>query len=302
MVIDLMNLAFRSYHGFARQAYLSSQGKPTFMCYGTALALNRLLRDYGPDYVIVATDGGGKTFRHEMYAEYKGNRKPPPDDFISQLPDLFDMLNAYGFHVAKVKGVEADDLIGTISTRFASDELEVYIVSGDKDFMQLVNKNVSLIRHAAEGYQIEGAESVMAKFGCRPDQVVDALAIIGDAVDAIPGVKGIGEKGAAGLIKAFGSLENIYANLYMGLIKPGMVAKLAKSEKEAYLSKKLATIDTKIPLELDLEKCKAPADRFRRPELIEFYTKMGFKSLIQAPEDSNAIPDKFLTTFGEFPE
>jgi len=297
MVVDLMNLAFRAYYGFAKEAYLSTDGKPTFMCYGIALGLNRLLRDYQPDYMVIAADGGGKTFRHEMYSDYKSNRKPPPDDFKAQIDGMYEMLAAYGFKVAKVPQVEADDLIGTVATKFASDDLQVQIVSGDKDFMQLVNKNVLIVRHAAEGYTLMGADAVFDKFGVRPDQVVDALAIIGDAADVIPGVKGIGEVGAAALLNAFDTLEGVYANL--GSIKTGMANKLAKSQDNAFLSKKLAKIDCAVPMDLDLESYRVPVEGLKRPELTEFYTKIGFKSLIQVADVGNEIPDKFLTTFGD---
>lgn len=299
MVVDLMNMAFRAYWGFAKNAYLTNKaGTPTFMCYGVAIALNRLLRDIGPDYVIIATDGGGHTFRHAMYKEYKSNRKESPDDFRSQLPDLFAMLAAYGFKVIKIPGTEADDIIGTIAARVKpEDDVHTFIVSGDKDFMQLVNPHTFLVRQAAEGYETFGPEVVTQKFGVRPDQVVDALAIIGDAIDVVPGVKGIGEKGAAKLIAAFGSLEKIYENL--AYITPKMAEKLAKSKDIAFLSKKLVTIDKDVPLDFGLSDCAVPADGLRRQELIDFYTQIGFKSLVQDPDTGNVIPDKFLTTFGD---
>lgn len=311
MIIDLMNMAFRSYWGYAKKGYLSHNGKPTFMCYGTAITLNRLLRDYKPDYVVVCADGGGETFRHRMYTEYKSNRKPAPEDFISQLPDLYRMFDAFGIKVVRVPGVEADDLIGTVATTFPSefremeftrgvdDRLETYIVSGDKDFMQLVKDDVFLVRQAAEGYETFGAEAVALKFGCKPEQVVDALAIIGDAVDMVPGVEGIGEKGAAQLVAAFGSLEKIYENL--AFIKPALANKLAKSRDMAFLSKKLVTIDLAAPVSLKITDCAVPTDILRREELVKFYTELSFKSLIMASEIDGQIPDKFLSTFGDLP-
>lgn len=296
MIVDLMNLAFRSYHGFARNAYLSNAGgKPTFVCYGLAMLLNRLLRDYQPEYVLIATDGGGKTFRHDMYPLYKSGRSERPIDFTAQLDDMYAMLDAYGFKVVRKGGVEADDVIGAATSKFASDEVQAYVVSGDKDFMQLVDKNTFLVRPTPEGYQTMGAEAVLDKFGVRPDQVIDAQAIIGDAADAVPGVKGIGEKGAAKLIKSFGTLEAIYENL--AFISPALGNKLLASRDMAFLSKKLVTIDKTVPLDFDLEALKAPIEGLRRPELVAFFEAIGFKSMIQGVDVGNEIPEKFLTTF-----
>jgi DNA polymerase-1 len=295
MVIDTQNLIFRAYYGFSRYAYLSHNGKPTFMAYGMAMAMNRLIRDYQPDYVIMAREGGGKTARHVAFPTYKSGRKETPDDFKSQIDDVEAMLTAYGIMSIKVPQVEADDIIGTLATRFASDDLNVYIVSGDKDFMQMINKNTHIIRHANDGYEIVGAEGVKAKFGCSPDKVVECMAIIGDAADAIPGVKGIGEKGAAGLIELFGTLEGVYENL--GSIKPKMAEKLEKSKDMAFLSRELVTITKDIPFELNLEDCAVSEDIFSRPEVISFYESMGFKSLLPNVKEDNKLADEFALSF-----
>lgn len=277
LIVDLLNLAFRTYWGYKKHGALEYEGKPTFMCYGAALALNKLLWDYQPSHLIIASDGGGKTFRHDLYAGYKSNRNEAPDDFKAQMPELLEMIAAYGFQMIKFPGVEADDVIGTLARRFAGPELPVYIVSGDKDFMQLVNDHTFLVRPTSTGFETFNKEIVSSKFGVKPDQVIDALAIIGDASDTVPGVHGIGEKGAANLIRAFGSLENIYSNI--STIKPNLADKLAKSRDMAFLSKKLVTIDTEIPILITLSDCAVPVDVTLRPQVFEFYQRLGFKSL-----------------------
>lgn len=295
MIIDLMNLAFRSYWGFAKNGYLTMDGKPTFLCYGVATAFNFLLREWQPDYVLIAAEGGGQTFRHELFKDYKADRKPPPDDFKSQLPMLWEMIGAYGLKVGKVPGVEADDIIGSAAKQLVAglEDYQTLIVSGDKDFMQLVDNNTFLIKPSEVGYDKFGAELVAHKFGCRPDQVVDALAIIGDKVDMVPGVAGIGEKGAAALIKSFSNLENIYNNI--GNIKPALANKLIKSKEMAFLSKKLVTIDRDVNLGFGLDDCKIDiANALTNENLMSFFKKVGFKSMISETMQESEIPDKFL--------
>jgi DNA polymerase-1 len=294
LLIDKMNMVFRCYYGFSRYAYLSHNGKPTFTAYGMAIALAKLINEHQPDYLIVCSEGGGKTARHIAFPNYKAGRKEQPDDFKNQLPDVEGLLTAHGIKSVKVPEVEADDIIGTLAVRYASDDLNVYIVSGDKDFMQMVNKNVHLIRHTNDGYEVVGPEGVMAKFGCTPEQVVECMAIIGDTADAIPGVKGIGEKGAAGLISLFGTLEGVYENL--GQIKPKMAEKLEKSRDIAFLSRELVTITKDIQFDLNLEDCAVGKDIFSRPEAVAFYESMGFKSLLPGKMD-NELADEFALNF-----
>lgn len=279
-VLDMMNLAFRAYHGFGRESRLTdSKGRPTFMCYGVATAIQKLITEYQPDYLIVAVDQKGRTFRHELYEGYKSNRGEQPEDLKAQLRDLCGMIEAYGFKTLRLPATEADDIIGTVATKLAGPDLHVSIVSGDKDYMQLVGPHVSILRPVnGGGYTNQGAEAVAEKFGCAPAQVVDCLALIGDAVDAVPGVQGIGPKGAERLIKAFGSLEGVYDNLWS--IPTKMAQKLAKSQDMAFLSKKLVTIKTDLPLEVSLEECAVSDTTLRRPELLAWFADHDFDSLL----------------------
>lgn len=287
VIVDMMNMAMRSYHGFAvRERLATADGKLTFLCYGVALGINRLFEQFKPDYLVFAADSKGKTFRHEMYEGYKSNRGDAPLDFVAQLPDLYRMLEAYGIPVVKHDATEADDVIGTLAKKYATPDLHVYIVSGDKDFMQCINDNVSIIRPSkGGGYDVVSYAECMQKFACTPDKVVDALALIGDAVDMVPGVKGIGEKGAAALVKSFGTIENMYQNLHY--IKPALAQKLAKSRDAAFMSKKLVTIKTDVPVEVDFDAAKVNTSA--KPELLTFFAEMEFQSLMV--QGSNLAPE-----------
>lgn len=279
-VIDMMNVAFRAFYGIgAANALSNSKGQLTFLCYGVAVTLNKLLADYKPDYVIVAADTKGHTFRHALFPSYKSGRKPAPNEFGLQYPDMLRMFEAYGITVVRHPATEADDIIGTIAERYASPDLQVTIVSGDKDYMQLIGPNVKMCKPVnGGGFVILDEQAVYDKFACTPDKVIDALAIIGDASDAIPGVKGIGEVGAARLIKAFGSLEGVYENL--AKTTPAIQQKLVASRDIAFLSKTLVTIVRDIPVEIDLESCAVTEEIHNRPELLAFYSEMEFASLM----------------------
>lgn len=286
-VIDLMNLARRAYHGFSRSSdglLATSSGKFTYVCYGVALSFNKLLSDYSPDSIIVCTDSKGKTFRHEMYSLYKSNRKGTDDDFNAQLPDLFKMIELYGFPILRREATEADDLIGSVVKKWAgkdtaSGTASVTIVSGDKDYMQLVGPHCNILKPENMGaYKWVKEQEVFEKFGVAPSQVIDALSIIGDAADVVPGVAGIGEKGAAELLQAYGTLENLYANVHN--LKPKYRDKLIKSMVEAFMSKKLVTIDCDMPIELDLEASRVRENTLQDPELRKWFGEMEFRTFL----------------------
>ncbi|RYZ54438.1 MAG: DNA polymerase I, partial [Proteobacteria bacterium] len=204
-IIDSMAMAFRNFH--AIRALSTSQGVPVNAVYGSLMFLAGLIEKEKPDYFLFATDSQEKTFRHDMYEAYKANRSDMPEDLAAQIPLLYRLFQAFQAPLLKESSLEADDLIGSLVHQFASDDLHCYIVSGDKDFMQLVNDNVSLYspKKGGELFICEKA-GVFEKFGCTPEQVIDILALIGDSSDNVPGVPGIGDKGAAKLIQEFGSL------------------------------------------------------------------------------------------------
>jgi DNA polymerase-1 len=248
-IIDMMNLAFRSYYGYRDLA--TSTGRPTGVCYGFSKTIQKIIEEYNPTHMVVAKEGGGKTFRHELYEDYKSNRSDKPIDLDPQIQDLIKMIQVFGIPTVSAKGFEADDVIGTLAKRFASPDCHVFIASGDKDFMQLVGPNVSLLRLTNFGHQLAGRDEVLAKFGVEPEQVVDCLALMGDSSDMVPGVAGIGEKGAAKLISAHGSIETLYDNL--DKLAPKLAQKLVKDKDSAFLSKSLVTIIQDVPIDVTLD-------------------------------------------------
>lgn len=275
-IIDAMSLIYRAY--YSTQFLSTKDGLPTSALFGTTMFLNSLLSKEKPDYIVIASDSKEPTFRHEMFKEYKANRSSMPEDLSLQMPILYEMFEAYGIKVLKTPGVEADDLIGSIAKRFASNELSVFIVSGDKDFMQLVNNNIKLYRPKNGFVEIVDANKVYEKFGVAPHQVIDCLAIIGDKSDNVPGVYGIGEKGAAKLISDYGTLDGVYANLASITSKKQREA-LQLYKSDAYLSKDLVKIKTDCSGILSLEEYACNIDR-NNLKLLKLFTRLEFTSLI----------------------
>lgn len=279
-IIDAMAMAFRSFYAFGMRPLTTSQGLPTSAIFGSAMFLNKLITEMSPDYLVVASDSKEPTFRHQLYPAYKANRTEMPEDLAAQLPDFFRLLDALGCHVLKEPGFEADDLIGTLAQSWASPTCHVFIVSGDKDFCQLVNDHVSLyVPKKGEDAVILDAAGVREKFGVAPLQVIDTLAIIGDTSDNVPGVHGIGEKGAAKLINEYGSLDGIYMHLDQITNKKHRTA-LEESREMAYLSQKLVTIhkDCTIHVSLPDFACD-PRTAVANPKLLDFYRDMEFRGL-----------------------
>ena len=255
-VVDAMALAFRSFHAIQRPLNTST-GLPTQAVYGSLMFLMNLIEKEKPDYLVIATDSKEKTFRHTMYPEYKANRSDMPEDLAMQLPHLFKAFAALGCKLLKEPGLEADDLIGSLAHRCKDDGVECYIVSGDKDFMQLIDKSTFLYSPKKGGEVLLVDElGVEKKFGVRPDQVIDVLALMGDSADNVPGVAGIGEKGAAKLIQAYGDLDGIYENIERITAKRQRTG-LETCKDSAYLSKDLVSIklDAEIPFSLEEMVC-----------------------------------------------
>ncbi|RZA13913.1 MAG: DNA polymerase I, partial [Proteobacteria bacterium] len=276
-IIDSMAMAFRNFH--AIRPLSTSQGVPVNAVYGSLMFLAGLIEKEKPDYFVFATDSQEKTFRHDFYEAYKANRSDMPEDLAIQLPLLYRLFESFQAPLLKESGLEADDLIGSLVHQFASPDLHCYIVSGDKDFMQLVCDNVSLYQ-PKKGGEVALIENggVFEKFGCSPKQVIDILALIGDSSDNVPGVPGIGDKGAAKLIAEFGSLDNIYLNL--DKISNARQRKGLEENKElAYLSQRLVTIkvDCTVPWGLADFACN-PETAVANPQLLGFVEEMEFKS------------------------
>lgn len=257
ILVDGSSYLYRAFH--ALPPLVTSSGQPTGAVRGVAAMLRKLIKDYDPQYMAVIFDAKGKTFRDEMFEEYKSQRPPMPDDLREQVTPLHDLIRAMGLPLIIEDGVEADDVIGTYARIFGSQGKPVLISTGDKDMAQLVTEQVTLINTMNDAlYDIDG---VKKKFGVGPELIIDFLALMGDKVDNIPGVPGVGEKTALGLIQGLGSLEDIYANLdkvaelsFRGA--KTMAKKLEEHKEMAFLSYQLATIKLDCELSEDLNDLK----------------------------------------------
>ena len=209
ILVDGSSYLFRAFHGLP--PLTNSKGQDTGAIYGVINMLRSLIRQYNPTHMAVVFDAKGKTFRDDMYKEYKANRPPMPEELRSQIAPLHDIIRAMGLPIIVEEGVEADDVIGTLSRQATEKGIDTLISTGDKDMAQLVNEHVTLIN--TMNNQIMTTEGVKEKFGIPPELVIDFLALKGDKVDNIPGVPGVGDKSAQALLNGIGGIKDIYENL-----------------------------------------------------------------------------------------
>ena len=276
ILVDGSSYLYRAFH--ALPPLVTSSGQPTGAVRGVAAMLRKLIKDYDPQYMAVIFDAKGKTFRDEMFEEYKSQRPPMPDDLREQVTPLHDLIRAMGLPLIIEDGVEADDVIGTYARIFGSQGKPVLISTGDKDMAQLVTEQVTLINTMNDAlYDIDG---VKKKFGVGPELIIDFLALMGDKVDNIPGVPGVGEKTALGLLQGLGSLETIYDNLdkvanlsFRGAKTLGK--KLEDNKEMAFLSYQLATIKLDCDVSDDLNELKLQTPDAEK--LAEYYRSLEFK-------------------------
>ncbi|WP_350306057.1 DNA polymerase I [Photorhabdus viridis] len=250
ILVDGSSYLYRAYHAFP--PLTNSAGEPTGAMYGVLNMLRSLVMQYKPSHVAVVFDAKGKTFRDELFAEYKSHRPPMPDDLRAQVEPLHQMVEAMGLPLLVVSGVEADDVIGTLALQAEKEGRAVLISTGDKDMAQLVTPNITLIN--TMNNTILGPEEVVEKYGVSPNLIIDFLALMGDSSDNIPGVPGVGEKTALGLLQGIGGMDDIFANLdkIAGLSFRGaktLADKMEQHKDVAYLSYKLATIKTDVELD-----------------------------------------------------
>jgi len=271
VLVDGSSYLYRAYH--ALPPLTNSKGQPTGAVKGVVNMIRRLIKDYPASPIAVVFDAKGKTFRDEIFAEYKANRPPMPDDLRPQVQPILDIVQAMGLPLLVIEGVEADDVIGTLARQATEQKRAVVISTGDKDMAQLVNEHVTLVNTMTE--TVLDISGVNAKYGFGPESMIDYLALMGDKVDNIPGVPGVGEKTAQGLIQGMGGLDAIYADLekvrtlsFRGA--KTMPEKLIEHREMAYLSYLLATIKTDVELPLGPESIhNAPADNNRLRDLFE---------------------------------
>lgn len=283
VVIDGKSVFYRGYYAMPNLS--TKEGTPTGGVFGFATMALEVIRRLKPDYVAVAWDKPKTNIRKrlEMYPEYKTGRKPAPEDFKLQIPVLHELLNAFGWPLYELDDYEADDIMGTLAVQAREKGLETLLVTSDLDMLQLVNGNVHVyaLKTGLSNIELYSPESFEAKYGIGVHQFLDLKALKGDSSDNIPGVPGIGEKGALDLLKQFKTLDGVYENL--DLIKESQRKKLEAGKNLAYLSKDLARIWTDAPLKLDLE--EVDGSKCDAPKLLDLLQKLEFRTLArQLPE------------------
>jgi len=238
-IIDTFGFLFRSY--YALPPLKSPTGFPTGMLTGFMNFISGIGRDFQTDYLVFALDSKGKTFRSDIYAEYKSHRPEAPDDLRAQLPVAIDFIEKMGFMTASEVGYEADDIIASLACDAAKNGLTVRIVSHDKDLYQLIGDDIFMFDPMKK--KVVSGEECFTKYGVYPHQFTDYQSLLGDSADNVPGVKGVGAKTAMALIQQFDTLDNIYANIE-NIEKPRWQKLLNESKEMAYISKQLVTLDT----------------------------------------------------------
>ncbi|MFC1868624.1 DNA polymerase I [Thermodesulfobacteriota bacterium] len=271
-LIDGHSYIYRAYH--AIQHLSNSKGLPTNAVLGFTKMLLKIFDLKKPKYVAVALDARGPTFRHELYEEYKATRPPMPDDLIDQLPYIKAIIQGLNMKVIEKTGYEADDIIGTLARLGEEKDFRIVIVSGDKDFRQIISRCTSLWDTMKDRYT--DYDTFAGEYGLEPGQVIDLMGLSGDSSDNIPGVTGVGEKTAAELIREFGSLENVYEHL-QEIKKKKLKENLEKSHANAVLSKRLVTIDRHVPINEDIEGLRVGEPD--RDSLSEIFRELEFKGL-----------------------
>lgn len=303
MLLDAYALIFRAYYGLIRSPRINSKGQNTSAAFGFINTLEELLRTENPDFVAVAFDPPGGTFRHEQFPEYKATRDETPEDIRWAVPVIKDFLTAYGIKMVEVPNYEADDVIGTLAHRAAKEGLEVVMVTPDKDYAQLVQPGVSMLRpqSGAKGYERLGVEEVKTKFEVEnPLQVIDLLGLMGDSADNIPGCPGVGAKTAVKLLADFGSIEGLLS--HTDQLKGALKKKVEEHVEQIRESKILATIVTDVPIDVtwdDMQR-KTP----NKEALVALYEDLEFRTFLRrltgdAPATAapSAEPDLFSQAF-----
>ena len=289
ILVDGSSYLFRAYH--APPHLTNSKGEATGAIYGVINMLKSLVRQFNPSHMVVVFDAKGPTFRNEMYSEYKAHRPPMPDDLRTQIEPIHEIIKAMGLPLVSITGVEADDVIGTFARIASEQQRHVLISTGDKDMAQLVNEHVTLINTMTD--TVLDPQGVVDKFGIGPELIIDYLALMGDKVDNIPGVPGVGEKTALAMLQGIGSIKSLYARLddIAGLGFRGsktMAKKLEEHKAQLELSYELATIKLDVEVEQNLETF-AIAD-MKKDRLIELYGQCEFKRWLSELLDGKEAP------------
>ncbi len=289
-LLDAMALVFRAYYALIRSPRITSKGRNTNAQFGFTNTLIDLINNQKPTHIAVCFDTHAPTERHTDFADYKANRQEAPEDIISSIPDIKKIIEGFNIPVIELDGYEADDIIGALAKKAEKEGYEVFMVTPDKDYGQLVSENIKIYKPGYQGGTVEimGPEEVCKKWDiANVNQVIDILGLMGDAVDNIPGIAGVGEKTAAKLLKEYHSIENILANA--DNIKGALGEKIRKGKEDAIMSKKLATIILDVPVEFHEENfCMK---EWNREALTEIFTALEFKTMAKRilGEDITAV-------------
>lgn len=288
-LIDAYALIYRSYYAFLKSPRINSKGLNTSAVMGFCNTLNEVLTKEKPTHIGVAFDHG-KTFRHDVFPEYKAQREETPEDIKLSVPLIKQVLEAMRIPILQVDGFEADDIIGTLATRFGVDGIDTFMLTPDKDYGQLIGPNVFMYRpRHGGGYEILGEKEVEAKYGIpTPAQVIDLLALMGDSADNFPGCPGVGEKTAAKLINQFGSIDNMLQ--HTDEIKGKLREKVENAVEDIKMSKFLATIRTDVPMQLDLDELKV--EQPDETKLRTIFEELEFKTLINKFLNKSEVKQK----------
>ena len=300
-LLDAYALIFRSYYALLRSPRINSKGLNTSAIMGFCNTLNEVLTKEKPTHIAVAFDHG-KTFRHDAYPQYKAQREETPENIKLSVPIIKQILEALHIPILQVDGFEADDIIGTVATRFGTDGIDTFMLTPDKDYGQLIGPNVFMYRpkHGG-GYETLGEKEVESKYGIpTPAQVIDILALMGDTADNFPGCPGVGEKTAAKLINQFGSIDNMLA--HTNEIKGKLRNKVEAAVEDIKISKFLATIRTDVPLQLELDEMKVQQPD--EEKLRAIFEELEFKTLINKflnkDKEKSKVVENQLDLFAEF--
>ena len=281
-LIDGSSYIFRAFFG-VRQQLSTSNGFPTNALYGFINMLQKVIRDEKPDYLVVAFDSPDKTFRHKIYPNYKANRDAPPEELSRQFPYFEPLVTAYGLSSIRRPGFEADDIIGTLAKKGQQKGLEVVIVSGDKDMMQLISPHIYMLDTMKNKKFMD--KEVVEKFGVHPDKVVEVMGLMGDSSDHIPGVTGVGPKTAAELIRKFGSIESLYKRIDE-VEKKNLKEKLERDKENAFMSRELVSIDTEMDLEFNSD--LMILGKIDSVKLKKMFEEFEFVSFLEGMQDGTA--------------
>lgn len=299
-LLDAYALIYRAYYGLIRSPRINSKGQNTSAIFGFLTTLNEVLQKEQPDLLAIGFDPAGHTFRHELFPEYKAQREATPEDIKRAVPIIKDLIKAYRIPILEVPGFEADDVIGTMAKAAVSKGYEVRMITPDKDYAQLVEPNLLMQRpgHGNAPWEILGPQEVCEKYGLQsPLQVIDYLALMGDAADNIPGCPGVGPKTATTLLQQFGSCEDIIA--HSSELKGAVRKKIEEHVDEIKLSKVLTTIKTDVPLQYDFEQFKI--EEPDKEALRQIFTELEFRSFLtklDGPQKSSKSAPVELSLFG----